>query len=142
MSALTDIDLTKDPLAARYVKSETVCVAFARHDGVLQSPEGENAYRQGDAIVTGFDGTQWSVSRDRFHARYELISPAGPDADGTYRSRPIAVLAKQIFSPFTAARSSGGDVLEGRAGDWLLQYGAGDFGVARNERFVRIYRRL
>jgi hypothetical protein len=33
-------------------------------------------------------------------------------------------------------------MLHGKAGDWLLQYGPGDFGVAEQARFARIYRKL
>jgi hypothetical protein len=41
---------------------------------------------------------------------------------------------------FTLARSAGGDLLQGEAQDWLLQYGPGDFGIARDARFRAVYR--
>jgi hypothetical protein len=52
------------------------------------------------------------------------------------------VLAKQIAEPFGAARSTGGDILRGNTGDWLLRYGPGDFAVAEQQRFTRVYRML
>ncbi len=75
-------------------------------------------------------------------AKYEAVSPTQLGEDGRYAARPVPVLARQIAEPFTAARSAGGDRLHGKAGDWLLQYGPGDFGVAEQERFARIYRKL
>lgn len=53
----------------------------------------------------------------------------------------MPVLARQIHEPFTALRSAGGDRLAGRAGDWLLQYAPGDWGVCEQARFAAIYRR-
>lgn len=142
MLALTDIDLTRDPAAARYVKSETVSVSFAREAGELISLEGPNRYRAGDAIITGSTGSRWSVTRERFNAKYEAVPPLADGQDGAYSARPIPILARRFDQPFQAARSAGGDVLTGNAGDWLLQYGPGDFGVAANERFVRVYREI
>jgi hypothetical protein len=62
--------------------------------------------------------------------------------DGSYAARPVPVLARQITEPFSAERSAGGDRLYGKAGDWLLQYAPGDFGVAEQERFAQVYRKL
>jgi hypothetical protein len=139
---LKDIDLRQDPAAASYVKTEIVAVAFTREDGELISLEGPNRYRAGDALVTGSTGSRWSVARERFDAKYEAVPPTAAGADGSYRARPIPVLARQITEPFTAARSAGGDLLRGAAGDWLLQYGPGDFGVAEQKRFAQVYRKL
>lgn len=141
MLALHAIDLAYDPLAASYVKQETVMVEFARQAGELASLEGPNRYRPGDALITGSTGSRWSVARERFEAKYEPVAPTPMGADGSYAARPVPVLARQIHEPFTAERSAGGDRLHGKAGDWLLQYGPGDFGVAEQERFARVYRR-
>jgi hypothetical protein len=142
MLALQDIDLATDPAAARYVKTEIVAVEFARQDGELISLEGPNRYRAGDALVTGSTGSRWSVSRDRFEAKYEAVPPTTAGDDGSYRARPVPVLARQMAEAFTAARSAGGDLLRGNAGDWLLQYAPGDFGVAGQARFAQVYRRV
>jgi len=142
MLALTNIDLTQDPAAAAYVKTEVVAVTFARQAGELLSLEGPNRYGVGDALITGSTGSRWVVSRQRFEAKYEAVAPARMGEDGPYGARPIPVLAKQIPEPFTAARSAGGDLLRGNAGDWLLQYGPGDFGVAEQGRFAQVYRKV
>lgn len=142
MLELKNINLTADPDAARYVKTEIVSVVFARQQGELVSLEGPNRYETGDALITGSTGSRWSVSRHRFDARYEAVTPTLPGNDGDYAARPIPVLARQLAEPFTAARSTGGDVLRGNAGDWLLQYAPGDFGVAAQQRFAQIYKKL
>ncbi|MCX7170364.1 MAG: PGDYG domain-containing protein [Proteobacteria bacterium] len=142
MLELTDIDLKTDPAAASYVKAEIVSVAFARREGELISLEGPNRYQPGDALITGSTGSRWSVSRRRFDAKYVAVAPTVPGEDGRYQARPIPVLAKQIPVPFVAARSAGGDLLRGNAGDWLLQYGPGDFGVAEDRRFMRVYKKI
>ncbi len=142
MLGLKNIDLATDPAAARYVKTEIVAVTFARQAGELLSLEGPNRYAAGDALVTGSTGSRWSVSRQRFELKYAPVPPARMGDDGRYQARPIPVLAKQIPEAFTAARSAGGDRLHGKAGDWLLQYAPGDFGVAEQARFGRVYMKV
>ena len=133
-------ELRDDPAAAAFVKHELVSVQFARRAGALQSREGANAYAPGDALVTGSNGDVWSVSRARFDARYEAVaSPHGED--GRYRNKPLPVLARQVPVAFTLRRSRGGDLLHGKAGDWLLQYAPGDYGIVDQEKFARVYRR-
>lgn len=141
MQELRNVDLRKDPLAARYVKDETVQVVLATDAGQLISREGANRYAAGDALITGATGDRWSVSRDRFDAKYEAVAPLKHGANGAYRNRPMAVLARRMDVPFCIARSAGGDLLQGKAGDWLLQYAPGDFGIVDATRFEAVYRR-
>jgi len=141
MLALGRLDLRDDPQAATYVKDESVQVAFADAPGELISREGPNRYVPGDALITSGAGERWSVSRERFEAKYQAVAPTTSGTDGTYRARPVPVLARQIDQAFTLARSAGGDLLTGAAGDWVLQYAPGDYGVIVRDRFERVYRR-
>ncbi len=131
---LEQIDLRADSAAHPYVKDEIVSVTFAHADGQMQSSVGINHYRAGDALVTGSNGDTWSVSRDRFDARY-----APTAVSGKFRAQRNEVLAKQMHVKFSIARSAGGDVLQGAAGDWLLQYAPGDFGIVDAARFASVY---
>lgn len=137
MQTLKNIDLRTDPGAAHYIKEEVVQVVFAAEPGELASREGPNRYRPGDAIVTGATGDRWVVSRDRFDARYVPVD----EAAGAWRNKPAKVLAKEMDAPFAIARSAGGDVLTGKAGDWLMQYAPGDYGITERARFLAVYRR-
>jgi PGDYG protein len=137
---LTTVELQLDPAAKQYVKHETVDVTFAIDDGVLISREGPNHYRISDAIVTAENGDRWSVTRDRFEAKYVPQAPLQIGMAGRYQARPVPVWARQMMEAFTIARSTGGDVLKGQANDWLLQYAPGDYGVIEAARFARVYR--
>ncbi len=138
---LDHIDLRTDPQAASYVKHEAVQVQFATAPGELVSREGPNRYTAGDALVTGSTGDRWSVSRARFDARYQAATGTLDGQDGTYINKPLPVLARQMPNLFGIARSAGGDLLHGKAGDWLLQYAPGDYGVVDGARFAQVYRR-
>ncbi len=142
MLHIKEIDLTRDPEAARYLKTEIVQVVFAQESGELVSLEGPNKYQAADALITGCTGDRWSVDRHRFDVKYQAVPPTIEGQDGSYTAKPVPVLAKQIDEPFTAARSAGRDVLRGDAGDWLMQYGPGDFGVCGKSRFERVYQKL
>lgn len=142
MIELTQLDLRRDPAAQRVVKDETVTVEFAAHAGELMSLEGPNRYAIGDALITGATGERWVVSRERFDPKY-LPAEAGlaHGEPGRYRNRPAIVLAKRMDEPFSIVRSaSGGDRLTGTAGDWVMQYAPGDYGVVKAERFAKVYR--
>ena len=134
-------DLASDPATIRVAKNEVVQVEFAAAAGALGSAVGLNRHEAGDALITGSTGDRWCVSRDRFDAKYRPCGDSPVGASGAYRNIPVTVLAKQIPLPFHIARRPGGDVLEGRAGDWVVQYGTDDYGVVDAARFASVYRR-
>lgn len=133
-------DLAADPEAQWVCKDEIVAVEFAATAGEVQSAVGLNRYVVGDALLTGSTGDRWCVSRGRFNVKYEPQAPTLPGQAGSYRNRPVAVLAKRMPVAFSVSRSAGGDLLRGNAGDWLVQYSPGDHGVVTQERFDRVYR--
>ena len=142
MNHLKNLDLSQDPAARRVVKDETVNVEFAATQGELMSLEGPNRYVPGDALITGSTGDRWVVSRERFDAKYVPADAALTHGEpGAYRNRPAVVLAKEMHEAFSLARSAnGGDVLRGAAGDWIMQYAPGDYGVVQAARFAKVYR--
>jgi hypothetical protein len=137
---MNNIDLAKDPQARQFVKSEIVIVQFAKHSGEVSSREGGNRYAIGDALITGSTGDQWSVSRDRFDAKYAPVAPLMHGHGGAYRNLPKPVFAKQMSAAFSVERVAGGDVIHGHAGDWLMQYGPGDYGIVDQRKFEKVYR--
>ncbi|MCO5399530.1 PGDYG domain-containing protein [Ralstonia soli] len=141
MPTLQHVDLRTDPAARPFVKDETVHVDFATAPGELMSLEGPNRYAPGDALITGSTGDRWVVSRERFDAKYVSADASVAHGQaGAYRNRPSVVLAKQMGEAFSMARSEAGDVLHGQAGDWVLQYAPGDYGVVQAQRFAKVYR--
>ncbi|SAL86913.1 hypothetical protein AWB68_08201 [Caballeronia choica] len=141
MTLLSNLDLDTDPAALRVVKDEAVAVEFAAAAGELMSLEGPNRYQPGDAIVTGATGERWVVSRERFDAKYRAEPGVVHGEPGTYRNRPVVVLAKEMPAAFSIARSEAGDVLTGATGDWVMQYAPGDYGVVKAARFAKVYKR-
>lgn len=137
---LIKTDLLRDSDAHQYIKNEIVTVTFAEQDGEVTSREGANRYALGDALITGSTGDRWSVSRDRFDAKYAPIAPLQHGRDGTYRNIPIPVYAKQINTAFSVERTAGGDIIRGNAGDWLMQYAPGDYGIVESAKFAKVYR--
>ncbi len=134
------LDLRNDPGAQGYVKQEVVEVRFATRAGAINSREGLNHYVPGDALITGSTGDHWSVSRDRFDAKYQPEPGIAHGQNGRYRNLPMPVLAIQQQTAFRAERCAGGDVISGKAGDWLMQYAANDHGIVENAKFHRVYK--
>jgi hypothetical protein len=139
---IVEIDLRVEDSACRYVKHEFVDVVFAVENGFLQSREGVNHHATGDALIAGSTGDRWSVSLDRFGAKYAPVAPTRTGENGGYVSIPIPVLAIRIAENFSVARCRGGDVIQGNAGDWLLQFGPNDHGVVAALKFAKVYRKI
>jgi hypothetical protein len=50
----------------------------------------------------------------------------------------MRVLALQLEGPMSVTLAKG-DILEGKSGDWLLQYSEGEFGIIKDEIFRETY---
>jgi hypothetical protein len=135
-----DLDLRSEARARQYIKQEVVEVHFADSVGAIQSREGPNHYAIGDALITGSTGDHWSVSRDRFDAKYVPLPGVTHGHDGQYQNKRVPVLAVQQSQAFAVERSAGGDVIHGHANDWLLQYAPGDHGIVDQAKFQKVYR--
>lgn len=137
---LIELDLSTDPATSRYEKTATVQVQFAEQDGEMDTIEGRVPYVTGDAILTGVMDEQWPVKRRVFDALYE---PALNNVPGEYRKKlGSSVHAKQIDNAFRVNIRDGKATLEGKPGDWLVQYAVGDVGVVSNEIFCKSYRKI
>lgn len=114
-----------------------VSVEFALSDGICATLEGPVAYQTGDAILTGVAGESWPMPRARFDERYRPIDTTSCGENGTYVKRPMTVSAVQLTESIEL--SIAGGVLSGNAGDWLLEYGPGDYGIVRGDIFLKTY---
>jgi len=140
VSDLTGCDLARDAYARRARKRPLpVAVEFAARPGVVQTLEGPVRFRGGDALLTGIAGERWPIGRVRFDAAYEPIPPTVAGSPGRYRRRPLVVWARCMARPFRVRVGWAGDALHGRPGDWLLQYGPGDYGIVAAALFAQTY---
>ena len=114
-------------------------VKFAKNLGTLKTLEGEVRYEAGAAILTGEAGDTWPVERAKFDASYEAVNGTKHGEDGTYQKRQIEVLAIQLTEPTSVNVGYADDPITGQVGDWLVQYGEGDFGIVNAEIFANTY---
>jgi len=106
---------------------------IAEKDEVIQTKEGPVKASAGDAIMTGTEGENWPIPGDKFEQTYDDLG------DGTAAKKNIPVFAKQMAEPFQVKVSWSNDLLQGEAGDYLVQYGVGDYGVVGREIFGKTY---
>jgi len=62
-----------------------------------------------------------------------------PGRAGSYRPVAAPVWALQVRETFTVAMPDGRGSLLGKNGDWLVQYGPGDYGIVDAEIFPKNY---
>lgn len=135
-----EIDLINAEWSIRVMKKPVgVRVVFATEDGVCNTLEGDVSYHAGDAILTGVEGERWPIKRARFNETYTPILPIRAGENGTYTKKPIVVHALQMQEPFYVDVNWGSGRLEGKQGDWLLQYGKDDYGIVSQSIFEKTY---
>ena len=140
MKDYTCVDISTQPGARRVIKKPVpVSVRFARKAGVLQTLEGPVSYKARDALLTGSVGEEWPVPRASFMETYAQLPPTKAGRPGLYAKRPLPVWAIQIQDDFCVQLAEGGGILRGAPGDWLVQYGLGDYGIVRADIFEDIY---
>lgn len=133
-------DLAADPRAV-VVRKRPVRrrVVFARAPGTCATLEGHVAYAPGDAIVTGEQGESWPVARAHFDANYAPTAPTRAGGDGLYERRAAQAHALELDAAARIDLADGRGALCGARGDWLIDYGNGDFGMVRGDIFARTY---
>lgn len=114
-------------------------VIFADGPCVVKTNEGMVHVRPGDAIITGIAGEHWRVSRAHFAAKYRPVPPTVPREAGHYVSLPNRIMCVPMSEPFEVLLADGVSHLHGGAGDWLVDYGDGSFGVVSPAIFAVTY---
>jgi hypothetical protein len=114
-------------------------VRFATEPCTVQTPEGLVHAKPGDAIITGVGGERWRVSRAHFTDKYRPVPPTVMGESGVYASLPYRILALHMQQAFDVWLADGISHLAGRAGDWLVDYGDGSFGVVADSIFATTY---
>ena len=133
-------EIGRNPRHVRARKlSREVQVRFAQSAGTIQTDEGEVHVRPGDAIMTGVAGEQWRVSAAHFASRYEPVPPTQAGEAGTYVSLRNEILALRMTEGFEVVLSDGVSRLQGKAGDWLVDYGDGSLGIVSDAIFQVTY---
>lgn len=136
-------DLARDPAARRARRRPaTLRVRFAPAPGVVETLEGPVRHRAGAALVCGLRGECWPVERGPFERRYEPAEGTPAGRDGLYRRRAAIVLARRVQEALEVPVGAESDLLRGRPGDWLLQYGPGEYGIVAPEIFQDTYELL
>ena len=92
----------------------------------------------GDAIVTGTRDEVWPIRRSRFEATYTPSDEGGAfGTDGRFHKVAGPVPVCCMDEPFTVSASWG--ELTGNPGDYLVQYGPGEFGIVSTDSFDDTY---
>jgi PGDYG protein len=109
-----------------------------------ETPAGDAgvAFKAGDAIMTGAAGESWPIAKATFEATYAPAEGSRMGQDGKFFKKPLPALAVQMKEPFAVTASWGR--LEGKPGDWLVQYDevGRDFGIVDQGVFEQTYDRL
>jgi hypothetical protein len=114
-------------------------VQFATEDGITKTLEGNVPHEVGHAIMTGTKGENWPIQRDKFENTYEPVGGTKMGEDGEYAKKAIPVKAYKMNKPFEVNVSWADTPIQGKAGDWKLEYGPDDFGAVDAEIFDQTY---
>jgi hypothetical protein len=128
-------DLSQDPDGFETAKLPIPLeFRYAETDETIETRENPVGAKAGDAIMTGTEGEQWPIPAASFAETYDDLG------DGTAAKKNIPVFAKEMAEPFQVKVSWSDDLLQGEEGDFLVQYGVGDYGVVGREIFGKTYK--
>jgi len=145
LEAIGDTDnpeLSEDPMAFEtFKKALPLHFRVANDEETIQTKEGPVSARKGDYIMTGTEGENWSIPADKFKETYDILSIYDEEpVQGEAAKKKIMVFAKQMEEPYQVKVSWSSDLLTGDPGDYLVQYGPGDYGVVGKEIFNKTYK--
>jgi hypothetical protein len=132
--------ISADPrrVLARKLERE-IDVRFTPVACTVKTSEGVVHAAPGDAIITGTAGEHWRVSHARFADKYRPVPPTVAGESGRYISLPNRILAVSMMEPFEVLLADGISRLNGRPGEWLVDYGDGSLGIVSPEIFATTY---
>jgi hypothetical protein len=119
-------ETAKKPIPLEYRVAEV--------DETIQTKEGPVSAIAGDAIMTGTEGENWPIPAEKFAETYDVLEP------GLAAKKNIPVWAKEMAERFQVKVSWSDDLLQGEVGDYLVEYGPGDYGVVGAEIFRKTYK--
>jgi hypothetical protein len=122
-------------------KTFPVPVRFADKDGVMNTLEGEVAYVRGDALACGVHNECWPIGAEYFAQNYIPMPGTQAGQDGLYYKKPVVVVVARMAEAFSI-NTPDGALLHGEAGDWLVQYELGHYGIVQDEIFAESYELL
>lgn len=129
-------ELSEDPDAFRcFKKPIPLEFRIAQEQETVQTKEGPVVARAGDYIMTGTKGENWPIPADQFN--YDILTQDG--STGTAAKKKIIVSAKEMNESFEVKVSWSASTLKGEVGDYLVEYGPGDYGVVGREIFKETY---
>ena len=132
-------DLDKDPEAFKcFKKPIPLEFRIAQKPEKVQTKEGPVQAKAGAYIMTGTKGENWPIPADQFN--YDILTQDG--STGTAAKKKIIVPAKEMNETFEVKVSWSPNTLKGKIGDYLVQYGPGDYGVVDKEIFNETYQKL
>jgi len=131
-----DLSVDTDPTAVVYnIQKKDIPLQYriAAQPETIETLEGPVEAPAGAYIMTGTKGENWPIPADKFEETYDIID------DSTAAKKPIPVLGKNMKEDFFVTVSWSPDKLKGNPGDWLVQYGPGDYGVVEAGIFDETY---
>ena len=129
-------DLKSDPASfSCFKKPIPLAFRIAQSPEIVQTKEGPVQAELGAYIMTGTKGENWPIPADQFN--YDILSQDGDT--GTAAKKKIIVFAKEMNEHFEVKVSWSASTLKGKSGDYLVQYGPGDYGVVDKEIFNETY---
>jgi hypothetical protein len=134
-----DMDIRQWPHCRSARKKDLpLSVRFATEDGTMHTLEGEVAYVRGDALVHGVHNERWPVDAAYFARNYSPSPGTQAGQDGRYYKKSITVIAVRMSEAFSI-NTPDGSLLRGVAGDWLVQYEQGRYGIVQDVIFAETY---
>ncbi len=109
---------------------------YNQRKGVIQALEGPVTFQPGDYLAQGVKKEEWPITGKHFEDTNKKVAPADADGFALYVAQDIRE-ACQMQKDFSV-KSTNGDILNGKKGDYLVRSG-GNAWVVEREIFESTY---
>ena len=107
--------------------------------GRIANAGGAGAIRYGRCASYRRQRRSWPAPRSYFDRTYSREAAGETHADGVYVKRAREVLAVELTAERRLDLTRGRGLLQGKAGDWVVDYGDGELSIVSQEQFAELY---
>ncbi len=112
---------------------------IAKNDCLIQTLEGLQNVSKDDFIMTGLEGEQYCIIKEKFHKKYTILESDIKDINFAKKNISENTIYRFIKSNLNLKVRINNNIFKISNQDFLIRYEKNDFGIIKNNLFSKLY---
>ncbi|MCT7539585.1 PGDYG domain-containing protein [Aliarcobacter cryaerophilus] len=112
---------------------------IAKNDCLIQTLEGLQNVSKDDFIMTGLEGEQYCIIKEKFHKKYTILESDIKDINFAKKNISENTIYRFIKSNLNLNVRINNNIFKISNQDFLIRYEKNDFGIIKNNLFSKLY---